>query len=264
MIDMGKDFRFWEMPAKLMETIEKSALVRMIAIIGIVMTAITYYLEAPDRELAREVAQETLLELRQGRLDSSWAALTVRSTSQTGKGRALEHLARNGVSLQGIDLSCKTLGGYDGQPPIERTLDRAARRQWSMVIGTPRMHPESLCFRPTNLAGIDLSREAIGSNVDLRGANLREVNFSGANLSGVDFRGADVSGADFSGANLTDTDFFLARFENVWLQSANVSGMNFPHNELPISGYDAADAWAWEDNPPIAAPESADINIISR
>ena len=93
---------------------------------------------------------------------------------------------------------------------------------------------------------------------------MREVDFSGANLSGVDFRGADVSGADFSGANLTDTDFFLARFENVWLQSANVSGMKFPHNELPISGYDAADAWAWEDNPPIAAPESADINIRRR
>ena len=56
--------------------------------------------------------------------------------------------------------------------------------------------------------------------LDLRGADLRDVDLRGANLSGVDLRDADLRGANLSGVNVIDACFVGATFdENTILPS---------------------------------------------
>jgi uncharacterized protein YjbI with pentapeptide repeats len=75
-----------------------------------------------------------------------------------------------------------------------------------------------------------------GKRADLRGAELRHVNFEGSDLRWVDFRGADLSQAvltkadcrhaDFRGANMTKSVCVGADFTNARLEGANLLGVD--------------------------------------
>lgn len=102
------------------------------------------------------------------------------------------------------------------------------------------------------LVGIDLSAErnqgqAYLEQVDLSGADLREVdlseailiyaNLSGAdltnaNLSGAKLSGADLSGADLTNANLSGVVTLSTDLSGATLFFANISGANLTGNKL--------------------------------
>ncbi len=81
-----------------------------------------------------------------------------------------------------------------------------------------------------------VNNRATGKQADLRGADLRKVNFEGADLRYVDFRAANLSGsdlshadcrqADFRGADLTGAVCVGTNFINARMEGANLQGID--------------------------------------
>jgi len=81
-----------------------------------------------------------------------------------------------------------------------------------------------------------VNNRATGKQADLRGADLRKVNFEGADLRFVDFRAANLSGsnltradcrhADFRGADLTGALCVGTNFVNARMEGANLQGID--------------------------------------
>ena len=160
-------------------------------------------------ELERDLAERTLAELEaaarqreQEGIARAWALLTTPASGNSGKVEALEYLATHlprevdelvgdSVVLSGIDLSCETMGGMEGEDDT------------------------ATCTRPTYLRGLDLSRETHGARVRLNGANL-----SGADLLSANLRGARLGRANLSGVILFDANLSEASLEGVDLSGA--------------------------------------------
>jgi uncharacterized protein YjbI with pentapeptide repeats len=80
------------------------------------------------------------------------------------------------------------------------------------------------------------NRHASGKKADLRGADLRKVNFEGADLRFADLRAADLSGsnlsqadmsnADLRGANLSEAVCISTKFVNARLEGPNLYGVD--------------------------------------
>ncbi|MCJ8336244.1 MAG: hypothetical protein MJH10_18755, partial [Epibacterium sp.] len=99
---------------------------------------------------------------RDDALARNWALLTTPASGNSGKVQALEYLASKGMVLNGIDLSCKTMGGTDKNEPSEGT-----------------------CTRPPYLARLNLSATKHGQHISLHRANLSGAGLWYANLSGA-------------------------------------------------------------------------------
>ena len=67
-------------------------------------------------------------------------------------------------------------------------------------------------------------QNAVKSEANLRGADLRWADLRGANLRGADLRGADLSEADLRGADLSVAD----------LRGADLSGADFDFSCWPL------------------------------
>ena len=218
------------------------------ALVGIFLTAFAFRTQL-------EINKEEALAREQEAIARSWELVTRRASGNSGKVGALEYLASQGQVLNGIDLSCATMGG------TERDAE-----------GT------ETCARPTFLNGLDLSARTHGKpvllqNADLSGARLYVVNLSGADLSSADLSGAsplmaDLSGADLgradlSGAvllmaSLSGADLSLADLSGAFLSEADLSGANLSFADLSgaflgraiftgaqnIAKADFTDAWA--------------------
>ena len=83
------------------------------------------------------------------------------------------------------------------------------------------------------------NRHASGKKADLRGADLRKVNFEGADLRFADLRAADLSGsnlsqadmsnADLRGANLSEAVCIGTKFVNARLEGSQSLRRRSPH-----------------------------------
>lgn len=123
------------------------------------------------------------------------------------KVKSLEYLAKRGVILDGIDLSCKSLK-EDPRNVLE-------------------------CKRGKNhLKGLDLSYKNIGKKVSLRYAN-----FTGANLENANFQGVDLSGSDFSNANLRNVNFQNTVILEATFYGADLFFTNFQNSNLAYSKF---------------------------
>jgi hypothetical protein len=77
----------------------------------------------------------------------------------------------------------------------------------------------------------DAVQQAVNSDANLIGANLRGANLIGANLRGANLIGANLIGANFSdanliGANLIDANLIGANLSGAYLRGANLSDAN--------------------------------------
>ncbi len=222
--------------------------------------------EVTKRQL--EFAQQ---EAERGRIVSAWSVLTTKARGNSGKKEALETLINLGVELEGLDLSCKTMGGWDAEKDKCETgvfLDGV----------TPHKTAPRAKMADVDFSGVDLHK------AQLVGAELVSANFSSAllgwaNLSQADLKFADFSGAnfgftDFTGADLRYADFTNAFLSNVRFEGAKLGAANLANHTLHginLSGADFCSAiidgekvcapylkqeqldqaWAWADRPPI-------------
>jgi uncharacterized protein YjbI with pentapeptide repeats len=95
-----------------------------------------------------------------------------------------------------------------------------------------------------NLSLADLSGADL-ENVDLSGANLSnadlsEANLGGANLSDANLSGADLSEAGLVVANLSNANLYRANLSGVNFSFANLSGANLYHANLAEANFDHA------------------------
>ena len=124
----------------------------------------------------------------QARKDSNYQAWQVINSAQ-GKGGsggrpdALRDLARNGISLAGVNLD----GAW---------LEQVDLRGASLPMAS---------FENANLQGAQLQ------NATLTGANFRGAALVAASLAGASLQGADFTGARLSAADLSGTDLFNAK-----------------------------------------------------
>ena len=125
-------------------------------------------------KLAREAIDDS-------RIAQSWQIVTTRAPGSSGKKQALERLYASGESLQGVDLSCQTMGGWDDE--------------------------KQGCTHRTNLQGLDLAKTEGGTRANLKLVNFSYADMWDANLTGADMVGADLLGAKMSGANLSGAVF---------------------------------------------------------
>ena len=139
-----------------------------------------------------KVNEVTLEEFKEASIARNWNILTTKAPGNSGKRQALEYLASKKQSLNGIDLSCKTMGGVD-------------------ILKRKNEEDEEVCNRETFLQGLDLSRNTHGhgvrlDNAVLSGTDLRDADLGGANLPLTDLSGVDLQEADLSEANLYKAD----------------------------------------------------------
>ena len=94
--------------------------------------------------------------------------------------------------------------------------------------------------------GCKLAPEAQCPNVDLRHANLKQldlhgINLSGANLTRADLRHANLRGANLTGAILDTADLRLAFAQGVNAQNANLHGANLEFARISGGNFNGAD-----------------------
>lgn len=146
-----------------------------LAQLGLIVGVYSYLTSADERRTQRHY--------------QAWQVITA-AFGQTGNGgriTALEDLNRDGVSLEGVDISSATLQGL--QLP-------AADLRGARMIGTV-LHDSNL--RGANLENADLTGATI-TNTDLSGANLDRANLSRALLDG-----STIEGASFEYAYMVQT-----------------------------------------------------------
>ena len=147
------------------------------AIIALVVGIFAWIETRKSNELAREAIDDS-------RIAQSWQIVTTRAPGSSGKKQALERLYASGEALQGVDLSCRTMGGWDDE--------------------------KQKCVSRTNLQDLTLAKTEGGTR-----ANLSDVNFSHAYMGGATLTGADMELANFTVAFMGDATLTGA---NMWAE----------------------------------------------
>lgn len=200
------------------------------AVVGLVLSA-----------YAIHNTHEVIQEEREAR---AWQILATKTPGNSGKGAAIETLAKAGADLRAIDISCEALGGdwhdysaFDFSNPFN-----------FYSFDDPKTEP---CQRHTILQGIDVSAKTLGKSFKLSksnfsGVRIVEGDFGGADLSWSDFSGSEISESSFKGANTQVFDASRSHWRHVDLSRLSPSGgmnwgfMNF--NQSAWYGVNASDA----------------------
>lgn len=149
--------------------------------------------------IALQSLELSMAQTERSRVVDAWQILANRATGNSGKREALQFLHQSGQALDGVDLSCETMGG---------------QTNWNIK--------KQRCFRPTYLESLTFSDK--GGDL----AQLGAANFSGSDLGQSDFGRANLvasvfDGAILSGANFGSTIISRSSFDFVLARGANFS-----------------------------------------
>jgi uncharacterized protein YjbI with pentapeptide repeats len=172
----------------------------------------------------------------------AWQVLANKAAGNSGKIEAIEFLAKQERSLQGIDMSKKTHGGQvylQGLNVSEKELGKKVDLIGSRFEGA---YLYDAHFEGARLSGAHFEG-AILYEAHFEGADLYDAHFEGANLQRAHFEGADLYYAHFEGADLYDAHFegdrlWFADFEGADLQEAHFEGAR-----LLEANFEGADLW---------------------
>ncbi|RAZ75824.1 pentapeptide repeat-containing protein [Mesorhizobium atlanticum] len=116
----------------------------------------------------------------------AWEVLLRPAGGNTGKGAALTYLVNQDKDLTGVDLSCKTLGGWDDE--------------------------KGRC-----------TRAVIFSDVEFAGPSSQEFYWN-VDMSKIDFSDAAFYGAKFTDFSLREVDFSRTEFNNLEARDSYITG----------------------------------------
>ncbi len=150
----------------------------------------------------------------------AWQILANKAAGNSGKIEAIEFLAKQKKSLQGINMSSTSNGGkvyLRGLDVSEKTLGHQADLVFAKFEGADlwEAHFEGADLREANFEGAYLWRahfeKAVLHDANFKGADLWEAHFE-SNVPVANFEGASLRKAHFEGAflllnNLTRADF---------------------------------------------------------
>jgi hypothetical protein len=181
---------------------ETSAVIRLAAVFAglvgffiVVGTAIQIVIDLQDRREEREAR-------RQDSIDQAWTRLLAPAVGNTGKGWALTVLSANEMSLDGVDLSCKSIGRWD--EPTQKCIGQV-------------IFDGAILLRSTN--GEDLSSPVISIAAT---NSIEDISLRDAKISNMEIRDFAIKG-DFERSYW---EFVVAR--NSWI-SGNFDNAQFHH-----------------------------------
>lgn len=152
---------------------------------------------------------------------SAWSILNDKSFGNSGKGKALEILAKSGESLEGINLSIK---GHKkslyGLNPSIHNLDLS----WNTISEHTNkvVKLERTIFNKLDLNNVNFS----GGNLFLThfiNTSIYNSKFDNSLLKNAIFSEAQISNTSFDGTNLNGAFFNNARFDEVKFQGAELT-----------------------------------------
>jgi uncharacterized protein YjbI with pentapeptide repeats len=126
----------------------------------------------------------------------AWQVLANKAAGNSGKIEAIQFLAEQGKSLQGIDMSKET-------------------------------HGEQVYLKNLNVSESELGKKADLCDANFEGANLWSAKFQGAYLTGANFKKSNLAGAGFEGVALE-----FVNFEGVELVRTNLRDAQFIESDL--------------------------------
>src|SRR6202030_3253189 len=152
--------------------------------LSIFFAVVSYFAEGGDRIKQKHYQAWQVINTAQGKGGAG------------GRIDALEELNKDGVALEGVDVSDAFLKGLDlNDGDLGRSNFSSADIRGGNFKGA-RME-----F--ANLASANI-RNGNFENADLRNATLQDADLQGANLGDADLEGADLSKADLRNADLRD------------------------------------------------------------
>lgn len=158
---------------------------------AIVITAVNWLIEIPDRKHQRDAAAWQLINAATGK------------SHDGGRSGQLAVLVGDGVSLEGLDLSA---GHFRGLKL------RGANLQGAHFSGTQLSEADFSCRWVLSVYGQRLCTRLFGGQFG--GASISDSTFAGADLTRADFGGgASLEGVSFADAKLIMTTFSLQRFD---------------------------------------------------
>lgn len=243
---------------------EKDPFIRLIVTVTFLATAWQVWEDIEDRQDERGARQEEREARQEERIARAWSILTTRASGNSGKAAAIEILYKAGISLEGIDLSCETMGGGWDEETLncERPVSLAGmdlRSPNALNLSFRDLNQSSaakldtrwrrgcvsklveLPFEPSGFGfaryEINSGKGAVGFPPHFRDKERKNVlnggaDFSRAKLSGVDFSGAKISGANFQDADLRGANFYNTVAEAIDLNNARLQGALFSRTYL--------------------------------
>ena len=213
---------------------------RIIELIGIFIALAALIYTVLALNVAQKSLELTKISLHQESLARAWSILATPSSGNSGKKSALETLYENNIELNGLDLSCKRMGGgwnkesnYCQRKTYLIDLDLSSIKYSTYTDEKGNLHTfdgplswkKRAYLKNSDFSGVDLNK------ANLKGAALDYSNFSGSNLSKVNFsyallRGVQFSDADIYEANFQEADLYFASFENVTIGGSDFSETN--------------------------------------
>ena len=179
------------------------------AVLSVIVAAITYYAEAPQRTKEKHY--------------QAWQAINT-AHGQGGSGGRIE-------ALQDLNEDDQSLVGLSIANAFLEEVNLAGAELDNADFQGARLSGADL--RGASLRNADLQDAYFGDSdsddarkANLRGAHFEEADARGANLSGVDLQGAKFNGADLNGAVLSEAQLQVANLKNTVLENADLTGAN--------------------------------------
>ncbi len=250
-------------------------------IVSIVALAVTAYSTQLAFFALDEAARQTDLSTREitvsrqaleeTQIVAAWQIINARSPGNSGKRRALEYLNKQKESLNGINLSCKALGGVPDE------LGNCAGRAFLQELNIPSGRVICSDFSYADLVRANFHRANVAGTkfdfADFRGAIFVEANlevtffreaflgaadFTDANMQGANLHGSKLMFANFNRANLHYADMTGVQvddgsFRDATLEDANLSGAIFGEDFNPIVTYNNDNGYLTERSDPSIA-----------
>ncbi|UDF30061.1 UNVERIFIED_ORG: hypothetical protein LHK14_01695 [Roseateles sp. XES5] len=216
-----------------------------VGFIVVLATAIQIWIDIDDRRDERA-------ERREDAIERAWNRLLRPAVGNTGKGQAISLLVREGVPLDGVDLSCAAIG------------------RWA----------EGACVQPVVFAGMEMHSDRHAPMTFERNVpNLATgVDFSHAIIQGASIRNFTLTGT-FTAAVIRDARFIRSRLQldlagaEIRRSAFALSSVHLDGTPPALYGVDVSGAlapWifdldkdalqrlvAWADMPPAAAQETS-------
>ncbi|WP_144223443.1 hypothetical protein [Mesorhizobium amorphae] len=223
--------------AKRVNAVEKSGIVRIAA--AILAVAGIGILVGTGWQILSDYADRSA-----ERVARAWDTVSRPVLGNTGKGGAINTILSSGASIEGLNISCATMGG---KPAADTGFCGIA----PIISGVEVDGPDP--DRPVHITGWNLAgsklfdssfKHTFISGINLNGAEVGAVTFEDSHLDGIG------DNAIFTDANFVNSEIALAgkgiEFEGQI--SGTYISLSAPEGMMNVVSWRA---WAYADNPPI-------------